>query len=285
MSSPRPNQLYVIFSLSLVLFLLGLVGLWTFQASYLTKQLQENLDIIVELEVDHTKEQREVLLLELQAATYHQPGSTPEYVPKEQALKDMGEDLERDLGDLGLNNPLLDVVTFNVPVTYLQSDSLAAIAAELQVKPGVAGVFYQDNFIDRIAANARKLGWILLGLAALFALVAGLLIHNTVRLSLYANRFTIKTQELVGASWGFISRPYLWRAVGQGILAGLIALTGVLGLQVWLQSVLPELDLFAEPVRLALLYGGILLLGLLINFVSHYVVVRRYLRLRLDDLY
>ena len=285
MPAPRPNQLYVIISLALVLFLLGLVGLWTFQASYLTKQLQENLDIIVELETDHTETQRTELLTDLATANYHKPDSQPEYISKQAALEAMGDDLQRDLNDLGLNNPLLDVVTFNVPVAYLQSDSLAAIAAEIQAKPGVASVFYQENFVDRIAANARRMGYVLLGLAGLFALVAGLLIHNTVRLSLYANRFTIKTQELVGASWGFISKPYLWRAVGQGILAGLIAIGGVVGLQFWLQTVLPELNLFAEPLPLVYLYGGILLLGLLINFVSHYVVVRRYLRLRLDDLY
>lgn len=285
MPAPRPNQLYVIISLALVLFLLGLVGLWTFQASYLTKQLQESLDIIVELEEDHTETQLTELITDITTADFNKPDSQPEFISKQAALEAMGDDLQRDLNDLGLNNPLLDVVTFNVPVVYLQSDSLAAIAARIQAKPGVASVFYQENFVDRIAGNARKLGFVLLALAGLFALVAGLLIHNTVRLSLYANRFTIKTQELVGASWGFISKPYLWRAVGQGVLAGLLAIGGVVGLQFWLQSVLPELNLFAEPLPLVYLYGGILLLGLVINFVSHYVVVRRYLRLRLDDLY
>jgi len=283
--APRPNQLYVIISLALVLFLLGLVALWTFQANHLTKQLQENLDIIVELEADHSPQDRAALIDHLTAASYHRPNTTPEYISKQQALEAMGEDLQNDLDDLGFNNPLLDVVTFNVPVEYLAADKLAAIAEDVQGLPGVSGVFYQENFVERIAANARRLGYILLGLAALFALVAGLLIHNTVRLSLYANRFTIKTQELVGASWGFISRPYLWRSIGQGLVAGLLAIGAVVGLQLWLQSVLPELTLFAELLPLVYLYGGILVLGLLINFVSHYVVVRRYLRLRLDDLY
>lgn len=285
MAQPRPNQIYVVFSLALVLFLLGLVGLWTFQASYLTRQLQENLDIIVELKAEHTETQRNELVTYLKSADFHKAGSQINYIPKADALADMGEDLREDLSDLGLNNPLLDVVTFNVPLEEMKEERLAAIAAEVQALPGVSGVFYQENFVDRIAANARKLGYLLLGLAALFALVAGLLIHNTVRLSLYANRFTIKTQELVGASWGFISRPYLWRAVGQGLLSGLLAIGAVAGLLFWLNSVLPELQLLGQPLPLLYLAGGVLLLGVFINFLSHYVVVRRYLRLRLDDLY
>jgi len=283
--APRPNQVYTILSLALVLFLLGLVALWTFQATYLTRQLQENLDIIVELEADHPEADRSALIDHLIAADYHRPGGVPDYISKEAAIEAMGEEVHTDLEDLNFNNPLLDVVTFNVPVEYLDADNLAMIAAEVQALPGVSGVFYQENFMERIAANARRLSYVLLVLAALFALVAGLLIHNTVRLSLYANRFTIKTQELVGASWGFISRPYLWRAVGQGLVAGVLAIAGVIGLQLWAQSALPELNLFAEPLQLVYLYGGIVALGLLINFVSNYVVVRRYLRLRLDDLY
>lgn len=281
----RPNQLYVIISLALVLFLLGLVGVWTFQAGYLTKQLQENLDIVVELEAGHTTAEREQLVAYLRAADYHKAGTEPEYISKATALAEMGEDLRRDLDDLGLNNPLLDVITFNVPIEELGQERLAEIAAEVQARPGVAGVFYQDNFVDRIAGNARRMTWILLGMAALFALVAGLLIHNTVRLSLYANRFTIKTQELVGASWSFISRPYLYRSVVQGLVSGLLAVAAVAGLQYWINDLLPELQLFSQPVPLLLLYGGIVGLGVAINFVSHYVVVRRYLRLRLDDLY
>lgn len=281
----RPNQLYVIISLALVLFLLGLVGLWTLQASFLTRQLQEELDILVELEASHTTADREALVAYLRNADFRQPGTEPEYISRQQALEEMGQDLRRDLEELGMNNPLLDVVTFNVPMEFLPTEQMTRVVAEVQAQPGVAGVYYQENFVDRIAGNARRLSYILFGLAALFALVAGLLIHNTVRLSLYANRMIIKTQELVGASWGFISRPYLIRSVGQGIISGLLAVGAVIGLQFWLNELLPELQLFADLPPLLLLYGSIVLLGVLINFVSHYVVVRRYLRLRLDDLY
>lgn len=283
MPAPRPTYFYVTLSLALVLFLLGLVGWWTLQANRLTQRLQEELDIIVELEAEHAPAQRTALLTYLAEAPFRRPGSEPTYVPKAEALDALGEDLSGDLADLGLTNPLLDVVTFNVPVAYLRSDSLAAVAIAVQAQPGVASVHYQENFLERVATNARRLSYALLGLAALFAFVAGLLIYNTVRLSLYADRLLIRTQQLVGATRGFISRPYLRRSLGQGLLAGLLAAAGVFGLQYWLGRVLPELELYADPPGLALLYGGILLLGLSINFLSHLVVVRRYLRLRPDD--
>lgn len=282
---PRPNFFYVIVSLALVLFLLGLVGVWTFQADYLARQLQENLDIIVELQADHLPAERETLITNIRAARWHKPGTEPVYISHQQALQDLDEAVQQDLQSLGINNPLLDVVTFHVPLAQMSADSLARIAAEVRQFPAVSGIFYQENFLDRIASNIRRLGLVLISLAALFTLVAGLLIHNTVRLSLYANRFTIKTQELVGASWGFISRPYLKRSLWQGMISGLLAITGVVGIQYWLNQWLPELQLFAQPALLLLLYGSLLLLGICINFVSHYVVVRRYLRLRLDDLY
>lgn len=208
-----------------------------------------------------------------------------ELIPRETALAELGDQLREDLADLALDNPLVDVISFNVRPEILEGQRLAQLAEELRALPGVGGVFYQDNFVDRIARNARRLGYGLLGLAALFTLVAALLIHNSVRLSLYANRFEIKTQELVGASWGFISRPYLGRALGQGLLAGLLAAGALASLHYWLRRALPELGLRWPEPDLLWLGGGLLLLGTLVNVVSHYVVVRRYLRLRLDELY
>lgn len=268
-----------------MLFLLGLVGLWTVQANSLTRELQENLDIIVELEEQRPATAVDAISLHLRSARYAQPATPPRYQPKEIALEEMGPELAGDLEDLGLNNPLLDVITFNVPSAYLQADSLAAIAAEVQGLPGVAGVYYQENFVERIARNARRLSIFLIALAVLFTLVAAVLIHNTVRLSLYANRFLIKTQELVGASWGFISRPFLLRSLWQGAISGLLAAGAVVGVHYFLRFTLPELNLLGDP--LWLLYGGLglMALGMLVNFLSHYVVVRRYLRLRLDELY
>jgi cell division transport system permease protein len=177
------------------------------------------------------------------------------------------------------------VVTFNVRAAYLQSDSLAAIQAELGALAGVADVYYQESLIEKIAGNVRRLGWIALAAGLVFLAVAVFLIHATIRLALHANRFLIKTQELVGATWHFISRPYLQRSLRHGLLSGLLTIAALFGTQLWLQSRAPELDLFQRPAWTIGLYLAIVLLGVLLNYLSTYYVVRKYLRLRVDELY
>ncbi|MEL6142512.1 MAG: FtsX-like permease family protein, partial [Bacteroidota bacterium] len=204
---------------------------------------------------------------------------------KEAALTEMGDEINQDLVDLDLPNPFRDMITFNVPSAYLQEDSLKTISTSLEEHPMVRDVFYQEKFINRILINARRLSFVFLGVALLLVLIAVILIHNTVRLALYANRFLIKTQELVGATWSFISRPYLRRAFWHGLLSGLLAVAGLIGIQLWLQTQAPELQLFERPLWLGILYFSLLLLGVLISYISHYSVVRRYLRMRVDDLY
>lgn len=280
-----PNKFYVTLTLSLVLFLLGLVSFWAWQANYLTQRVQENLDIVIELEEEHTLEQRRRLLAYLSEARFTNPLTVPNFETKEAGLAKLDPEMARDLEDLGINNPLLDVITFNVAVTYLREDSLRMISEEVQLQPGVIGVFYQENFIDGLVRNARTVTLVLIGLTLLFLVIVSILIHNTVRISLSANRMLIKTQELVGASWWFISRPYLLRSIWQGLVAGCLAIGGLVAMVYFADRFLPELEVLSDPLPLLVVSGGVLLLGILVNFLSYYVGVRRYLRLRIDDLY
>lgn len=280
-----PNKFYVTLTLSLVLFLLGLVSFWAWQANYLTQRVQENLDIVIELEEEHTLEQRRRLLAYLSEARFTNPLTVPNFESKEAGLAKLDPEMARDLEDLGINNPLLDVITFNVAVTYLREDSLRMISEEVQLQPGVIGVFYQENFIEGLVRNARTVTLVLIGLTLLFLVIVSILIHNTVRISLSANRMLIKTQELVGASWWFISRPYLLRSIWQGLVAGCLAIGALVAMVYFADRFLPELEVLSDPLPLLVVSGGVLLLGILVNFLSYYVGVRRYLRLRIDDLY
>ncbi|MEM6395718.1 MAG: permease-like cell division protein FtsX [Bacteroidota bacterium] len=282
--SRRPNYIYTLVSVALVLFLVGIFGLYLLQAAHISQTLKEQLDIMVELTNDTEAADRKALMTRIAARPEVRPESVA-YITKEEGLAEMGEDFQQDLEQLGLPNPLHDMLSFNVRADYLHPDSLGLTASALRADPLVLDVFYQENFVDEVAQQAGKLGWIMLGIATLLIVICVVLIHNTVRLSLYANRFIIKTQQTVGATWGFISRPYLKRAIGHGLLSGLLAVIGLVALQSWLQQSTPELRLFDRLDWLIILYASLIVLGVLINYLSHYAVVRRYLRMRIDDLY
>lgn len=280
----RPNYFYTVVSVALVLLLLGLFGLWLLQAAHLSKTLKENIDILVELREDTEQLTRENLAARLGAKPFVRPGSV-RFRSKEEALEEMGDEVNRDLVALDLPNPFRDMLIFNVTETYMQTDSLAQVAEQIQEEAPVLAVVYQEQFVDRVIANAKRLAYIFLVISALLVLIAMVLIHNTVRLSLYANRFIIKNQQLVGADWGFISKPYLRRAFWHGLLSGLLAVAAIVGVQTWLQQQAPDLGLFAQPAWLIGLYTAIVCLGIFISWVSNYTVVRKYLRMRVDDLY
>ena len=272
-------------SLTLVLLLLGLIALWASQASYLADQLRMNMDVVVELEDDYAAAQYAALENYLLKTTYLRPGARPELIGKDAALAALGPEVAADLADLEMNNPLRDLLRFNLVAEYLQRDSLEAIATALQARPGVAGVYYQADFVDRVAANARTLTYVLAGTALLFLLIVIYLIHTTVRLDLHANRFLLKTQQLVGASGGFITRPYVWRAFWQGLLAGVLAASLLAVGWYLLDRQFPELVLLGRWEPVAVVLGGVVGVGVLVNVLSHWVVVRRYLRRRVEDLY
>ncbi|OAV46023.1 ABC transporter permease [Lewinella sp. 4G2] len=280
-----PNKIYVTLSLGLSLFLLGIVAFWAWQAHDLTQRLRQQMQMVVELEPDYQEFQLKGLLTSLTTAPYASLESPPRFESKDVGIRELDPELAKDLGDLGINNPLLDIVAFTVPLEYLQEDSLRAIVAEVQLLPGVLAVHYPSGLAEELADNARKVTLGLLALAVLFLLITALLIHNTVRLSLSANRLLIKTQELVGASWGFISRPYLWRGLWQGAVAGLLAAGGLVATWFGIDGLLPELGLTRNVEPIAIVAAALVALGMLISFLSYYVGVRRYLRLPIDELY
>lgn len=280
----RPNFFYAIISVAAVLFLLGFFGLLLLQTQRLAKVMKEQVDLIVELTSDPALEDRQALENTLQRSPFVKTGSL-DFTSQEEALELMSEELGEEFIDLDLPNPLYDVYTFNVPARYLTEDSLSQIQTVLRQNPIVSDVYYQESLVDQLLRNANRLGWILLAVGIFFIVLALTLIHNTIRLSLYANRFLIKTQELVGATWEFISRPYLRRSLLHGFISGLLATGALVAVQWWLQEEIPELRSLQNPAAFGVLLAGLILLGMLINWLSTYFVVRKYLRLRADDLY
>lgn len=280
----RPTFLLVVLSVAVVLWLLGLFALMLIQANELNRLLKEKVDIIVEVNDSLSAATVKEIGIQLGRQRYVRE-ATVDYVSKEEAIRQLSKTFGEEILRLELPNPLYNSFVFNASVAYLSPDSLRQIKDELLQLEGVADVYYQESLADQLALNFRSMLWVLLGIGLLLLFFSTLLIHSVVRLALNADRFLIKTQELVGASWDFITRPYLWKSVRNGFLSALMALLSLAALQWWMETELPELRQLRNPLAWGVLAAVIILLGIGINWLSTYVTVRRYLRLRVDDLY
>lgn len=286
MSKPpgsKPNYIYSIISVTLVLLLLGLFGLLVLQGQELVKSLKEQVEIIVELKEDATPADVDQLKGYLKDAAFYKPESL-RFVSKEAGAEMMQEEFGEEFLKLDMANPLYDVVIFNMYASYVQPHTLVAMRASLREMTFVNDVFYQETVADAIDGNLRKISLAVLLAGVFFIIVAVALILNTIRLALYSNRFLIKNMELVGASWGFISRPFIRRSFWQGLLSGLLAILGLCGVLYLVYNDLP-IEESLNLLSIGTLFGALLLLGVFINVLSTYYVVKKYLRMRVDEMY
>lgn len=280
----RPNYTYAFLSVSLVLFLLGFFTLVLLHAKEIIQLYKEQVNIIVELEDQLTAGQID----SVQQLLGQQEGvidSSIYYISKNEAARLMQEEFGEDFQNLGLPNPFYEMITFNVKAGSMQADSLAQLKAIISEFPGVGSVYYQESIIDEISTNLKKMGYFALIISLFFFIVAVTLVHNTIQLALYSNRFLIKNMQLVGASWGFISRPYLLRALAHGFMAGMVAIGALTALLFWVRKDIPQLLLVKDIKTFLYLLGLLIPLGMLLYGISTYQVVRKQLTMRVDDLY
>ena len=286
----------VVLSITLALFVIGVFGLLIIYSKELERVVLENVRIQVYLKNNITEDQRKVIEKNL-STRYFLPKNTPdgqktgkptnfiEFISKQDAakqfIKETGEDFQKFLGE----NPLRDAFLVSVSPVYHDKKSMAKIKGEVEKINGVFQVYYVENFIDSINENLSKIGLILLSLSALLLITVVLLINNTLRLALFSQRFLIRSMQLVGAKRWFIQWPFLIRACLHGLIAGLLAsglLTTVIS---FANRRIEDLSLIQNSNRIALLLGSLTLLGILVAFASTYRVVRKYLKLSLDELY
>ncbi len=280
----RVNYTNVIVSMALVLFMLGLFGYALLYGRQLGELLRESIDVAVEMTENAEKEQADKLMEVLNSSDFVKSGSV-QFIPKEEAAKMMEAELGEEFAQTGLPNPYFNMLTFNVKAKWMHPDSLAWIRTALREEAGVNDVYYQGETAQLVAANIKKVAWGALLTALFFIFAAATLIHNTIRLALFANRFLIKNMELVGATWGFISRPYLLRAIWHGLLSGLMAVAGLYVLHRVLESSIPQWKSLGDWPMLAAMAAALVALGVAVQWVSTFAVVRKYLKLRVDELF
>ena len=283
-SAARPRYFYTVVSVALVLFLVGLFGMVLVQGRTLVRLAKESVDLMVELKPGTTPAVRVAIVQRIEAHPATKSGSV-RVITREEAAAMMREELGAELTTLGLDNPFFDVVSFNVREAYLGADSLAALQTRFRQLNGVNDLFYQKSLVGEVSRNLRRIAWVGGILGLLLLAVALLLIHNTVRLALHSNRQLIRSMQLVGASWGFITRPYLWRGVWNGLLSGVLAILLLVAVLWGLSRQLNGVAALYDYIALGLLFLGLLLLGILVNAISTYTVVRRYLHLRGAEAY
>ena len=278
----RSSYLSVIVSIALVLFLVGLLGLIVLKTNSITKHFKEKVAITVFLNDNAKNKDVETLQAELRKEDY---AKTVTYISKEEAAKiysaDIGENFLEFLGE----NPLKNAIDITLKSEFVTPEIMAGIEKELVLRSIVSEVAYDKPLIELLSKNINRLSLWMLIFSALFALIAVVLINGSIRLSVYSKRFTIKTMQMVGATKGFIRNPFIWQSVKLGIIGALVSIVGLVAFISYLNKNIPELELFSDLNMLAMVFLGVIGLGILITWLSTFFATQRFLNLRSDELY
>jgi cell division transport system permease protein len=278
----RSSYLTLVISVSLVLFLLGILGSVLINAKALSDYLRESLSFSVIADDDAKEPDIRMLQKDLDAKLYVK---STEYVSKDEAAEkmkaDLGEDFINFLGD----NPLPPTIDVYLFAGYTSPDSVAKIEKYILEYPFVKEVYYPESLLFLINENVKKISLFLLILSSFLLLIALTIINNTIRLSIYSRRFLIRTMQLVGATRAFIRRPFLVQSAFHGLLAALIAMSLLMGLLYLIEKEFLMMFSYESTKLLILLGAAIITIGVLINIISTFFSVKRYLSISEDKLY
>lgn len=269
-------------STAMVLVLLGVIVFSVQTSRNLSAWVKENLTVTVMLGDDVSVNEAKRLCRDL----YHRPyARNIDYVSKEQALKEQTQAMGSDPSEFLGANPFVATLELQLKSDYANRDSLKWIVYELQKNPKVTDVAFQEDLMDNVNKNLGRMNIILLVLAALLTFVSFSLINNTVRLSVYSRRFLIHTMKLVGASWGFIRKPFMRQALAAGVIAAVLAIV-VLGAGVYaLYTFEPNILNIITWRELTITAVAVLLFGLIITFICSWISVNKFLKMTAGDLY
>ena len=269
-------------STAMVLVLLGMVVFSVLSAQNLSAYVKENLTVTMVLSQDMSNPEAKALTNQLRKLPYI---NRVEYISKEQVLKEQTEAMGTDPSEFIGMNPFVGSMEVQLKAQYANTDSLKWIAKSMKKNQKVTDITYPQDLMDSVNNNLQRINMVLLVLAVLLTFVSFSLINNTVRLGMYARRFTIHTMKLVGASWGFIRGPFVRNAMGLGLLAAVVA-DGVLAGGVYaLYMYEPDVLVVLTWEVLAITGGSVLLFGILITLFCSWLSVNRFLRMKAGDLY
>ncbi|HTI61220.1 cell division protein FtsX [Mucilaginibacter sp.] len=283
-SSKKTKSIYIstVFGIAMVLLMVGLLGLILVHANKLSRYVKEN--IVLNVYVDEGAHESDVLQLQKQLEA-NPMVKTTQYVSKELAArnleKDLGEDFVKFLG----YNPLSQSLDVYLKADYANNTDIEKFKTGLLKNPMVKEVKYQQSLVDQMNQNLTSISLFILGFAVIFVILSVALINNTIRLAIYSQRFLIKSMQLVGATKGFIRKPFILYGIWHGILGALIAIM-ILMITLYVgQKEIPDLVVLQDYTEFGIVFVLVIGLGIFISAFSTYLAVNKYLRLKIYNLY
>jgi cell division transport system permease protein len=272
----------VVLSVFLVLFLQGLLGLFIINSKRLSDNFKEDIVMSVFFKTEATDTIFKAFETEMKSGKYAKDFV---FVSKEQAAKEHEKTLGENFTEFLGANPLYNSYDIHLKADYVTTEGFSSLESEIRKNPMVADVVYDKQLIILVNDNVKKISlWVLI-ISGIFTLISILLINSSLRLSIYANRFIIKTMQMVGATKAFIRKPFLTRSVILGAIGSGLAILALIGVLVYISTNYPALDIFRDQLLTILVLFGVLVLGVIITLAGTYFATQRFLNLRTDDLY
>ncbi|NBU80352.1 MAG: FtsX-like permease family protein [Flavobacteriaceae bacterium] len=272
----------VVLSIFLVLLLLGILGLFVINSKRLSDNFKEEIAMTVFFKTEAPDSTIKAFSSELKTAKF---AKSFEYVSKEKAaekhMKVIGEDFMHFLGV----NPLQNSFDIHLKADYVTNQELTKIENRLRKNEMIADIVYDKQLVTLVNDNIKNISMWILIVSCVFALISVLLINSSLRLSIYANRFIIKTMQMVGATKSFIRKPFIQRSVYLGLIGSALAIVALISILIYIQTTFPSLGILEDKLAIAIVLVGVLVLGVVITWISTFFATQRFLNLRTDDLY
>ena len=278
----RSSYFSVVISIALVLFMVGFLGLVLLKSTQVANHFKEEVVITLFLKNDTSKEQIENLRTSLLKELFTRKII---YISKGDAAKFYAEDLGEDFVNYLGTNPLKNSIDIYLNPGFVTPEKMQEISDKFNKNSFVFEVSYDKPLVTFLTQNIQKVSFWLFAISSFFGLVALILINSSIRLSVYSKRFNIKTMQMVGATKGFIRKPFIWSGVRLGFIGAIISLAGLAAVIYYIDQKIPTLQLVTDYVSLAYLGGGILLIAFIISWLSTFFATQRFLNLQTDELY
>ncbi len=278
----RISYLSSIVSIAMVLLMLGLFGLIYIQSNRLNSIIKENVFMSVYLtdNIDQIGIDKNMQVIRSMPDV-----NEVKFISKDEAAADLSKEMGQDIVGFAGYNPLPPAIEISLKAASVDNARVQALKATLLLLPGVSEVKYNEILFGNVESSLGSVSYVLIGLAVLFVIIALFLINSTIRLNLYARRFSIKSMQLVGATHWFIIKPFVIRSFFNGLYGGILSLALLCAILWALPNYLPSVQLLYDTESFAILFIGLILVGILVSMVSSWISTNKYLKAKIEDLY